>query len=176
MKTFFTKNRTMIWVVIILMVLYMAIIVTLFFRNYHDRRILGRFPASREFHRAGQGFYLQKELDLTGEQFQKLHEARMAYQQASSEIRNKINALRGNYLDELMKSSPDQAILLMKSDSIGKMHSLLIQQTGVYYNQIRQLCRDDQVTRLNTFFKRAVQMEGMGMFPGRSGRNMNRAR
>lgn len=74
-------------------------------------------------------------------------------------MNRKISLTKRNYLHELMQKQSDTVYLRHTRDSIGMMHAELMHETGQYYNQIRQLCQEDQVERLNDFFIRAVQME-----------------
>lgn len=168
MKTFFTKYRILIWVVLLLLVLNISVIGTIFYRNLRQSKVVTHPPVAMRMHNpAGPGVFMKHELALSEEQYTRFHEARMDYQKSVLEINNSINNLKRSYLHELMKNKPDEAIIRTTLDSVGIMHSRLMQETGNYYNQIRQFCSNDQVEKLNTFFLGAMKNEGNEMMRGR---------
>ena len=167
MKTFFTKYKLLIWVVLILLIINISAITTIFYRNILLGRIITRPPAIMRFHRPGPGVFLKDELNLSDDQFSKFNETRTNYQKAVLDMNRQINTIKKNYMHELMVEKPDKALMEATCDSIGAIHVRLMQETGKYYNQIRQLCRDDQVEKLNTFFIRAMQDDRNAGMQGR---------
>ena len=177
MKTFFTRYRVMIWAVLLLLVLNISVLGTILFRNIRHGRILSRPPAVMRFHRHGPGIFLKEELNLTDEQLKGFMEAQQDYRSTAMRERMHINALRNKYLHDLMQTPANDTLMQATCDSIGLLQARLMKETGNYYAQIRKLCRDDQVKKLNAFFKRAMYNEDNMTVPGGTGirRSMHRA-
>jgi hypothetical protein len=179
MKSFFTRNKILVWLVIILLILNLSVIATvLYTTNKQAKQIT--LPAVTSRHPTpGQGIFLRTELDMTDEQFLQFNQARTTYQARARELNRQLTLFKKNYYDELMKSNPDQDIIRSSCDSIGARHVQLMQETGSYYLEIRKLCNNDQITRLNQFFSGVIQSDarpmmherGMRAQPGRRGRN-----
>jgi Spy/CpxP family protein refolding chaperone len=175
MKTFFSRYKLLIWVVVFLMVLNISAIGTILFHKYRQYKIVTRPPAGMRYHAPGPGIYLKEELNLTNEQYARFNEARMNYQKTASDINLQLNKKKGEYLTELMTNSPDRLVLQASCDSIGSMHARLMSQTGKYYDEIRKLCNDEQVNKLNTFFMKAMQFENNAMMRGKGMRQGSRS-
>jgi hypothetical protein len=173
MNTFFSKNTVLIWAVLLLLVLNASIVGTMLYRNIRDSRIMNNphVPMPLHLHQPAPGAFLKDELGLSDEQFLRFRESREQYQTRVREMNHRIGIVRRNYLQELMRKQPDTVHLTLTCDSIGLMHAALMKETGQYYHQIRKLCQEDQVEKLNDFFIRAVEIEAdPGMHPrvGRS--------
>jgi hypothetical protein len=162
MKTYFTKFRILLWVVLILTVLNLSVIGTLIYRYYNQRRIITRH-LEMPMMRHQPPSYLKKELNLSDDQFRQFQSAREAHQEHMMAIHERLGQMRSAYLDELMKEHPDTLALQAWRDSIGNLHGGMMKATGMYYANIRRICNPNQVSRLNTFFKDAMMTEGTPM-------------
>jgi hypothetical protein len=171
MKTFFTKYSVWIWVVLFLLILNISALTTILYRNIRQSRVVTHPQSIMHFQRPLPGVYLKDELGLSDEQFTKFIETRNNYQFNAMELNRHINTLKRKYLQELMQNEPDKALIHATIDSVGTMHARLMQETGKYYYQIRQICRDNQVEKLDTFFLRVMQDDGNA---GLQGRGMHR--
>jgi hypothetical protein len=170
MNTFFSKNTILTWAVLFLLVLNASIMGTMLYRNIRNSRTMRSPRIPMHLHQPAPGAFLKDELGLSNEQFLRFSESRDQYQARVREMNHHISLVRRNYLQELMQNQPDTAHLKLTCDSIGKMHASLMEETGRYYHQIRQLCREDQVEKLNDFFIRAVDIEADPGMPARFGR------
>ncbi|MBN1789163.1 MAG: hypothetical protein JW830_01615 [Bacteroidales bacterium] len=171
MKTFFTRHRVWIWILLFLLILNFSVVATLLYRNLRLGRINTHPPVTMRFNRQGPGVFLKDELNLSDEQFNKYMEFRNEYQNKALQTSRHINSLRRSYMHALIQDKPDKVLMQETCDSIGTMHARMMQETGNYYFQIRQLCHDDQVEKLNTFFLRVMDDEGNA---GMRGRDMRR--
>jgi hypothetical protein len=141
------------------MVLNITVLATIIFRNILVSKTMTHPAAIMHTRTPGPGIYLKEELNLNTEQYMAFKEARLQYQGKASEINRQILALRNAYFTELMRHEPDPVAIGRKADSIGVMHAKLMTETGNYYQQVRNLCSEDQLGRLNTFFLRVMQGE-----------------
>jgi|WetSurSiteA1Bulk_404760.scaffolds.fasta_scaffold00570_5 hypothetical protein len=184
MRTFFTKYGALAWIVLFLLILNISVISTIIYRNIRQSRIASGPPAIMHFDRPGPGVYLKDELGLSNEQLSRFMETRNNYQMNAMEMHRRINTLKRTYLHEMMQGNPNQAFMQNAIDSVGLMHQKLLLETGRYYDQIRQICRSDQVEKLDKFFLRIMQDEenavirGQGMQRGlrHAGRNLRQQR
>lgn len=167
MKNFFLQNRIMTWIVVFLLVLNISVIATILFNKYHQYKIVSHPVAEMRQQVTRPGMFLKEELDLNDAQYEKFHDARMAYQKSAHEINMKLNEKKREYLNEIMEKSPDRQILQTCCDSIGFLHANLMKETGSYYNEIRLLCNDGQIIKLNAFFLEALPYENTTMMRGR---------
>lgn len=175
MKALFTKRNLVIWLVVLLLILNVTVIATVLFRKYSQHRIITRPPAEVFKQRPRQGVFLKDELGMTDAQFTKFMDARMKYQNSAQDINKHLAGMKNTYWSEIMKDKPEQKIIEQSCDSIGIFHARLMRETGKYYDEIRQLCKTDQVERLNIFFIRAMQVDSYPM-PGRQRLNMTQPR
>jgi len=159
MKTFFTGRNILVWAVVLLLIMNISVIATIFYKRHEQTRILIKPPAAVIAQQMRPGLYLRNELDLSEEQFEAFNKVRMKYQLAVRDINIEINSRRKIYMDELMKANPDTEMLKTASDSIGKLHARIINETGNYYNEIKSICNEKQMKNLNTFFLRVMQTD-----------------
>jgi hypothetical protein len=159
MRTFFTKYKIWIWVVLLLITLNVTVIATLLYRMNSGRRLLQRPPAEMNYQRPGQGIYLRNELNMSDEQYNKFIASRLKYQKRAMEINQQLSETKKEYWNEVMKSKPDKAIIQANCDSIGAIHMRMIRERTKYYNEIKKICNDKQVDKLNTFFMQAAQTD-----------------
>jgi len=175
MKALFTKRNLIIWFVVLLLILNVTVIATVFYKKYSQHRIITRPPAEVFNQRPRQGVFLKDELGMSDVQFAKFMDARVKYQNTARDINQHLAGMRNTYWSEIIKDKPDQKVIELSCDSIGIFHARLMRETGKYYDEIRQVCKSDQVERLNTFFIRAMQVDSYPM-PGRPGFNMPQPR
>lgn len=172
MNTFFSKNTVLIWAVLLLLVLNASIVGTMLYRNVRDSRKMNNPQVPLHLHRPAPGAFLKDELGLSDEQFLRFRESRDQYQARVMEMNHRIGMVRRNYLRELMRKQSDTVHLKLTCDSIGLMHAALMKETGQYYHQIRTLCQEDQIEKLNDFFIRAVEIEADPGMPPRIDRSV----
>ena len=179
MKTFFTQNKVLVWLVIFLLILNLSVITTIVYTKYKQAKTM-KLPAVTMRHPPpGPGIFLKNELSMSDQQFVQFNEARTKYQARARELNRQLAVIKKNYYDELMKSNPDLHVIRASCDSIGAKHVQLMQETGRYYLEIGKSCNDDQIIKLNTFFSSVIQSEnrpmmhdrGMRTQSGRRGRN-----
>jgi hypothetical protein len=167
METFFTKYRILIWIALFLLILNITILATILVRNNREKRIINHPAVTMRFQRPGPGVFMSEEIGLSDEQLVQYITLRDQYRQQVQEINQRIQLLRRNYLQALMVENPDIPLAQADADSIGLLHVRLMQETGKYYHQVRQICRDDQVPRLNAFFLGAMQQQHDAIRPQR---------
>ena len=179
MKSFFTRNKILAWLVIFLLILNLSVIATVLITNNKQAKSMSLPAVTKRHPGPGAGMFLRTELDMSDQQFLQFNQARIKYQARARELNRQLSVFKKNYYDELMKGNPDPDIIRITCDSIGARHVQLMQETGSYYLEIRKLCNNDQITRLNKFFSGVIQSDdrpmvherGMRSQPGRRGRN-----
>jgi hypothetical protein len=159
MRTFFTKYKIWIWVVFLLIILNVTVIGTLLYRMNAGRRLLQRPPMEMNNQRSGQGIYLRNELNMNDEQYNKFIVSRLKYQKRAMEINRQLSETTKEYWNEVMKNKPDKAIIQANCDSIGAIHMHMIRERTKYYDEIKKICNDKQVDKLNAFFMQVTQVD-----------------
>jgi hypothetical protein len=166
MKTFFNNSKALLWVIIALLILNLAAFTTVIIQRKTQTAaspVMTRsFPGGMR-----PGIYLREELDLDEEQYAQFTHAREQYQLTTHQTHLRLKAKRKDFLNALFEGNADSAFMKITCDSIGLLHTRLVEESGAYYHTLRALCRENQVGKLNAFFSRVVIEEGNTRMPHR---------
>lgn len=172
-----TKNRWMLWAVLVLLVMNVSTWVTIYVHSREEKQgeqeenrtipgdVTGRFS----------GRYFREALGLSQAQMAEFTRFNPQFRHAARQINFDLLSLRTRMLDELSKPSCDTVRLNMLSDSIGICHSMLKRETYRYYLEFRAVCTEEQQVKLREIFNEAFDLNarpgGYGQGgPGGSGR------
>lgn len=159
MKTFFTKYKILIAIVVVLLVLNLSVLATIFFHNYRYRHVTSRPGLTQPLMPFREGMFLRDELRLNEHQFTQFRSDRDAYQKHVANLEGNIQKKKMQLLAELIKTSPDTDKIKSISDEIGQLQTKLLVETSDYYFDIRKLCNDEQKILLDRFFTRVINGE-----------------
>lgn len=162
MKTFFSQNKILIWLVMFLLLLNLSVIGTIIYHKYKIEHKSSSFVPQQFSGRGkiqGGGSFLKEYLRLDEKQFTRFRITRNEFQQKAEIINNSLKEKRIEFLNELEKSNPDEAIIRKVSEDIGKLHADLITETSLYYLDLNSLCTKEQLPKLHSFFKQMFERE-----------------
>lgn len=184
MKTFFSQNKVLIWLIIFLLLLNIAAISSMIYQRVRlakDTSFIPHAPFHRDREMPGEGRFLREFLELDTEQFEKFKVARHSFQMKAWEITEELREKKIEFLKELNRKNPDTGKIQKISEDIGDLHSDLRVETGNYYLELRAICHKEQQQKLYHFFMQTFERPEMEPGPGRGAgrhhrmirRNMN---
>ncbi len=170
MKTFFSQNRLLIWLVIFLLVLNVSAISSIIFQRVREPESVSlpfRPPVPDETMMPGEGRFLRDFLELDREQFEHCRIDRHAFQVKAWSITEELREKKIEFLKELDKKNPDTARIEQIAEEIGQLHKTLRLETGEYYLKLRRLCNDQQQQKLHHFFMQSLGRHDTAKRPAR---------
>lgn len=175
MKTFFSQNRILIWLVIFLLLLNIAAISSMIFnraRKVNNTSFIPHANFHREGRMPGEGGFLKEFLELDKGQFEQFRNARHAFQAKAWDITEELREKKFEFLKELHQKNPDTSKIQEISEDIGNLHESLRMESGKYYLELRRLCNEEQQCKLYQFFMQTFEGPEFGHGHGR-GRGMH---
>jgi hypothetical protein len=170
MKTFFSQNRLLIWLVVFLLLLNISAISTMIYHKVKETKNPSSFvqpPIHRERRLAGEGRFLRDFLKLDKEQFEQFRVCRHAFQTKAWDITEELREKKIEFLEELDRKNPDTGKIQQISEDIGSLHKSLRMETGKYYLELKAICNDEQQQKLHHFFMQTFERPEMAPGPGR---------
>lgn len=175
MKTFFSQNRLLIWLVIFLLVLNISAISSIIFHRVREPDNVSlpfRPPGPDEERIPGDGRFLRDFLELDRRQYEQFRMNRHAFQTKAWSITEELRKKKIEFLEELDKKDPDPGRIEQISEEIGQLHKALRLETGEYYLELKTICNDEQQQKLHHFFMQSLGRHDMINGPAR-GRGMH---
>ena len=182
MKTFFSQNRILIWILFALLVINIVAISSIIYYANRQKNIISEvvpshLPARGMMH--SEGRYMKEYLGLNEEQMVNFRDARFEFHQQAQQIAFELREKRMELLNELKKDSFDQQKVDSISREIGQLHTKLNSDMSKYYLDVKKICHPEQRERLHNFFINTLENdENMPphmrnhMRPGRGMRHM----
>jgi hypothetical protein len=174
MKTFFSQNRILIWLVIFLLLLNISAIIAILYhksREVENTSLSFQPSVNREIRMSGEGRFFRDFLELDKEQFERFRIVRHHFQMKARNITEELREKKAEFLKELDRKNPDAGKIQEISNEIGQLHATLKLETGKYYLQLKTICNDEQQQKLHHFFLKIIG--GGEMMPGQGrGRGM----
>jgi hypothetical protein len=170
MKTFFTQNRLLIWLVIFLLVLNISAISSIIFHRLREPENVSlpfRPPGPAEERIPGDGRFLRGFLELDRQQYEHFRMNRHAFQAKAWNITEELRKKKIEFLEELNKKDPDTGRIEQISEEIGQLHKALRLETGEYYLELKKICNDEQQQKLHHFFMQSLGRHDMASGPAR---------
>ena len=164
MKTFFSQNRLLIWLVIFLLVLNISAISSIIFHRVREPKNISlpfRPPVQDETRMRGEGRFLRDFLELDRAQYEQFRIDRHAFQTNAWSITEELREKKIEFLDELDKKNPDTGRIEQLSEDIGQLHKALRLETGEYYLKLKTICNVEQQQKLHHFFMQSLGRHDM---------------
>ena len=169
---FFTKNKILIFLIVILFVSNLTTIIALVIHK-------------REFHRlpndtqtinspvANTGSLFRDKLNLSIEQNDIFRNLRRNYNRSARTLSYEMQYERVKMINELSKSNPDTMALNAIANDIGTMHSQLKRLTFKYFLDMKKECNKEQKEKLTEIFEDLLNSDGNVSLPaqGRGNRH-----
>jgi Spy/CpxP family protein refolding chaperone len=166
MKTYFTRYRILIWLVIILLVINISAITTIFLGiNIRDRKEPGPFQKRIEMHRHHDGRFFEQSLNLSPDQHAQFKASRHRFFSEARKLAGQMHDKRVEFVNELASAEPDTLKLQEIADEIGSLHSKLKYQTYKHYIEMKNICNKEQEEELTRIFKSMLYKEDTFISP-----------
>jgi hypothetical protein len=172
-----TRNRILIWVILILLATNIATVVSVI-RNSAGRTGGDVMADARVM-------FFRDHLQLTDEQMGEFMQLNRTFTQNARRMTGRLDMLRRNMIEELAVPEPDMKRVSQITAEIGSLHNDLKQATASYYLGLKETCNSEQQERLKEMFmimsdpqvdldalRRGPMGPGRGQGPGGRGRNM----
>lgn|GEM_PF-180383 len=175
MKTFFSQNRILIWLIIFLLLLNISVISSLIYHRVRESKNISAIhqaPFQRDSRMRSEGRFLRDFLELDPEQFEQFRMARQAFQMKAWGITEELREKKVEFLKVLNQKNPDTSKIQKISEDIGQLHKDLRLKTGKYYLELRTICDKEQQQKLYHFFMQTFERPEMEPGSGR-GRGMH---
>ncbi len=143
-----TRNRLLIWVVMILLATNIATVVSVM-RNSGEsaeREVRGDAMADARV------MFFRDHLELTEGQMADFMQLNRLFSQDARRMTTRLDILRRNMIEELAKAEPDMNRVDQITAEIGSLHYDLKQATATYYLGLKKSCNPEQQERLKEMF------------------------
>jgi Spy/CpxP family protein refolding chaperone len=143
-----TRNRLLIWVVMILLATNIATVVSVM-RNSGERaerEVRGDAMADARV------MFFRDHLELTEGQMADFMQLNRLFSQDARRMTTRLDILRRDMIEELAKAEPDMNRVEQITAEIGSLHNDLKQATAKYYLGLKKSCNPEQQERLKEMF------------------------
>jgi Spy/CpxP family protein refolding chaperone len=167
MKTYFTRYRILVWLVIILLIINISAITTIFLGlNVGDRKETRPFHRRIEMHRHQDVRFFEESLNLSPDQHAQFKASRHKFFSEAKKLAGQMHDKRVEFVNELASPEPDTLKLMEIADEIGNLHSKLKYQTYKHYIEMKKICNKEQEEKLTRIFKSMLYKEDGFISPG----------
>ncbi len=162
---FLSKNKILIFLVVILFVSNLTTIVALIIhkREFHS---ISQDSISNKQTVMNNGRLFRENLNLSIEQNDVFRELRREYNRSARALSFKMQDKRIAMVNELSKSNPDTIVLNSIANEIGEMHSHLKKLTINYFLDMKRECNTEQKDKLAEIFINLLNNDGNVTLPG----------
>ena len=145
---FFSKNRILVWILIILIILNVSAFISFVVMSRHKTEHANCCTGAESTCRA-----LSDELGLTRDQADKVACINAVYRDAASPLAEGIRQKREMMLSELEKERPDTAVLNDIVRTMTNMRTEIQQKNITQYLELKKVCTPSQALRLSTLYR-----------------------
>jgi hypothetical protein len=172
METTITKNRILIWIIVILAAINVSTLFTIIYHVRSSQRTNQEVnqqtlePQNEKF----SGRYFRDKLGFTMEQMDSFRSLNRNFRQRACSLTEDLSKLRVEMLEEMDKEKADTSRLNNLSEQIGQKHAELKVITYKYFIAIKSICSDEQKIILKDLFTEMFKSDLKMSFPGRDGK------
>jgi len=170
------RNKILIWLVVLLVILNVTTIATILYHNYKERQIENDSVIVNSEGKMINGRMMRNELSFDNNQIDRFRAVNHLFRPMAIAIVFKIDSLKANMFQELQKESVDTLKLNDWSIQIGNLHGKLKQETYRFYIQIKSICTPAQVSKLENIFAPLFKNEGLNIPRGQGHPTSGRGR
>jgi hypothetical protein len=151
----FTKNKLIIWAVIILAVLNLVLLSTLWF--FKSPAPLPPPPPPKD-KSGGVMMFLERELGLNEDQRDRFRQLRHKHFETTRKFRNNIDSLKREILKEAFKYTPDSNYVNTLISQIAAKEKEVENEIFTHFLNLKNACNDEQKIKfeslVNEYFKK----------------------
>ena len=170
------RNKILIWLVVLLVILNVTTIATILYHNYKERQTENDSVIVNSEGKMINGRLIRSELSFDNNQIDRFRKINHLFRPTAMAIVFKIDSLKAIMFQELQKQRVDTLKLNNLSDQIGNLHGKLKQETFRFYLQIKSICAPEQVSKLEKIFAPLFKNEGLNMPRGQGHQPFGRGR
>lgn len=162
-----TKNKILIWIIVLLVVLNLSTIASILFHNYQERK-----RTENSIVIEGQninGRFIRDHVGFNNEQLDAFRDANHGFRPFARQIIFKIDSLKREMFTELKKQVSDTTKLAGISGEIGDLHGELKLRTFRYYLRLKAISTPEQLPKLEKMFVPLFSNERINSGPGWQG-------
>ncbi|MEI7500262.1 MAG: periplasmic heavy metal sensor [Bacteroidota bacterium] len=144
---FFLKNRYVLWVLIILIVINISALVSFF--------LFTQAPPSKSCCpvQGKQGHSFTSELGLSAAQTEKVSSINQNYKTNAEPIVASIKVSRGAILNELEQEKPDTNLLNRLTEELSLLQNKVQKENIKQYLELKKVCNPEQAQRLSALYR-----------------------
>lgn len=162
------KNRTLIWIIIILVATNLSTIGSF----YYHRLMEAKIPETKQ---EGQNAipgeqrtrFFRDQLNLTAEQLDQFRDINRTFNRTARGIEMNLAQLREDLITELGTQSPDSTRLDQIAIDVGNNHRELKQVTTTFYLNMKKICTAEQQVKLHEIFQSMLNKDNQVNLPQR---------
>jgi Spy/CpxP family protein refolding chaperone len=152
------KYRVLIWVIVILVATNLSMGISFWYHKQQDKKLAEQteqeaidLPAQQRTR------FFREQLNLEPQQMEVFRELNRDFNRTAWQINHQLEGLRIEMVTEMGSSTPDKTRLETISNEIGKLHTLLKNETIDYYLAMKEICNEEQKKKLNEIFISVLQ-------------------
>ncbi len=158
-------------VIIILIATNLSMGISFLYHKQQDKKITEEVrETSIEVPSQQRTRFFREQLNLRPDQVEIFRELNRDFNRTAWQINHSLERLRIEMVNEMGKQNPDEARLKKVSRDIGELHTLLKDETIKYYLSMKDVCTEEQKTRLNEIFISILQADEDVKLPHRGRR------
>jgi len=158
--TYFNKKNPWFWAFIALFLLNISAIGTMIYTidKIHSNYDFPPPPPSHIEKKmpARMGRIMEKEMGYTKEQMKTLRTIRIEHLKNMRAYKNKLRELQMNLFDEISSQQPDEQKTKILKEELLKTHALMIDESNIFYNKVKENSNEEQMKKMNKFYKRML--------------------
>ncbi len=147
------KYRILIWVIVILVATNLSMGFSFLYHKQQDKKLLEQTEQETiELPAQQRTRFFREQLNLEPGQVEVFRELNRSFNRTAWQINHQLERLRVDMVREMGRENPDKQKLESISEDIGDLHTRLKNETIDYYLSMKEVCNQDQQTRLNEIF------------------------
>lgn len=155
---FFSKNRLIFWVLIVLVLINLSALASFFLFNKKQSPASCCSPAEQ------QCVAFRDELNLSTEQTEKVASINKKYMDSAGPVASAIKDTRAAILTELDMEVPDTMQLNTLTNKLAWLQMKIQQENIKQYSELKRVCTPEQAHRLSALYR---DLYGCGMRKGK---------
>ena len=160
------KNRTLIWIIIILVATNLSTIGSFYYHRMMETK-------TEEIKQEGQNAipgeqrtrFFRDQLNLTAEQLDKFRDINRTFNRTARGIEMNLAQLREDMITELGTQNPDSTRLDQIATEVGNNHRELKQVTTTFYLNMKRICTKEQQAKLHEIFQSMLNKDNQVNLP-----------
>ena len=160
------KNRTLIWIIIILVATNLSTIGSFYYHRLTETKTEGTKQGEQMAIPGEQRTrFFRDQLNLTAEQLDKFRDINRTFNRTARSIEMNLAQLREDMIKELGTQNPDSTRLNQIAIDVGNNHRELKQVTTTFYLNMKKICTAEQQAKLHEIFQSMLNKDNQVNLP-----------